>query len=249
MCTLTIFPGVDKPGADPHTVVTMNRDEAENRLEAAPKQHPGNREQPAYWHGVDAATGGSWFGVNQVGLVVALLNRYQDDNPNARLSRGGIVPALLAGRSLAAAMATGRELPWPELAPCEVLLLHSHRLGLLRWNGRQLTVRQQTLGGPLLRTSSSLDYRRARAVRVAAFHRFRQHYPNPSADDLLVDLHGRADAGQPEFGLLMQRAGRHTKSLCQVALGPAGIRARYLPRAELAAGKLAGRPWQLTWPY
>lgn len=243
MCTLSIFPGATE------ILVTMNRDEAIAREEGLPFQQPtGADDAPARWYGVDAATGGSWFGVNQHGLVAVLLNRYQESNPLAVRSRGVLVPGLLQHASLRAALAWANRQHWPAFAPCDVLMLQQRRLALLRWTGAQLAQRWQRLHGPLFRTSSSLDYPQSRALRVAAFQTFRRQHPDPSADQVVAELHRQHDSRWPERSILMQRADRHTKSLCQVALGAAGIRARYLPRAVLDAGELSHRPWDLSWP-
>ena len=45
---------------------------------------------------------GTWFGINQDGLAMALLNRYQDPIKDTKLSRGRFIPKLLLEKNFEA---------------------------------------------------------------------------------------------------------------------------------------------------
>lgn len=83
-------------------VVTMNRDERRERgPEQPPVVHPAAAGAPAWVAPADSESGGTWMGANACGVVACLLNRYlpADSRPtpdDRRLSRGAIIPALLA---------------------------------------------------------------------------------------------------------------------------------------------------------
>ena len=70
MCTLTVYSGKKR------CVVTMNRDELRTRKEAG-VLHSKSINDIRFFHPVDLVSGGTWFGVNNQGVILALLNRYQ----------------------------------------------------------------------------------------------------------------------------------------------------------------------------
>ena len=73
MCTIL----VRHNPADPHPLAILaNRDEAYNRSSGGWAWRGGDRQ---YFAPVDHVAGGSWIGLNQTGLVVALTNIF----PNA----------------------------------------------------------------------------------------------------------------------------------------------------------------------
>jgi hypothetical protein len=94
MCTVTIFRGPDS------TLVTMNRDEARGRAAESPPALVSGAGGPSWLAPTDGEKGGTWFGVNDRGIVACLLNAYvpgdlalygRPDVP----SRGTIIPELL----------------------------------------------------------------------------------------------------------------------------------------------------------
>ncbi len=94
MCTLAAYIGVSD---DLPLVVAANRDEFLERPAAEPA--------PIAWEpwvvaGQDLSAGGTWFGVNQSGMVVGLLNRRQTGGPDPRRrSRGLLCLEILQSRS------------------------------------------------------------------------------------------------------------------------------------------------------
>ena len=102
MCTVVIY---REPDADWPVLVAANRDEMRDRPWRAPGRHW--RDRPNVVAGQDELAGGSWMGLNDEGVVAAILNRVgslgPDDN---RRSRGELVlEALDHGDAASAAKA------------------------------------------------------------------------------------------------------------------------------------------------
>lgn len=87
MCTLVIL---RRPGDDWPLLLAANRDEMNDR----PWQPPGRHwpDRPEVTAGRDLLSGGSWMGVNDHGLVAAVLNRHGSLGPApGKRSRGELV--------------------------------------------------------------------------------------------------------------------------------------------------------------
>lgn len=87
MCTLVIL---FRPGQPWPLLVAGNRDEMADRPWASPARHWPDR--PEVVAGLDRSGGGSWFGINDYGLVAAVTNRTGTLGPAAaKRSRGELV--------------------------------------------------------------------------------------------------------------------------------------------------------------
>lgn len=87
MCTLLVL---YRPGADWPVVVGANRDEMLDRPARSPGRHWPDR--PHVIAGLDELGGGSWFGVNDDGVVAGIMNRANSLGPAAgKRSRGELV--------------------------------------------------------------------------------------------------------------------------------------------------------------
>ncbi len=87
MCTLVIL---RQPGSDWPVLIAANRDEMVNRLWEPPARHWPDRGDIVA--GRDALAGGSWLGLNDSGVVAAVLNRTGSLGPAAeKRSRGELV--------------------------------------------------------------------------------------------------------------------------------------------------------------
>ncbi|MBX3027647.1 NRDE family protein [bacterium] len=96
MCTLAVYVGC-APSLP--LLVAANRDEFLDRPTADPRQLAAD---PWVVGGQDLSAGGTWFGVNQAGLVVGLLNRRSRGGPDASLrSRGLLTLSVLQQRGIA----------------------------------------------------------------------------------------------------------------------------------------------------
>ena len=87
MCTFVIL---RRPGHPWPALIAANRDELAGRACAAPARHWLDR--PEVVAGLDCAGGGSWLGLNDHGLVAAVMNRTGTLGPEAgKRSRGELV--------------------------------------------------------------------------------------------------------------------------------------------------------------
>jgi uncharacterized protein with NRDE domain len=116
MCLLAILSRVAN---DAPLIIAANREEDYARGGSAPEIVEGRVK---FVGGVDPRAGGTWFGVNQLGVVAAVTNgRGRQAPPNAR-SRGLLIRDLLDCRTAAEAARLGaQELGAHRYAPCNVL--------------------------------------------------------------------------------------------------------------------------------
>jgi hypothetical protein len=224
MCTVTVR-------SDPRgLLVTMNRDEARTR---APEQPPVVSYTPAglAWLAPrDGEGGGTWMGVNGLGLVACLLNRYEAAALPAAgpLSRGDIVPQVLAAGSLAEARA------WLDLhldpapyAPFTLVIADPNASHVFSWDG--MTRAWTSLPTPWAMVTSSLfDADRVLAWRTSAFAQWQADgEPFMGA---LPSFHLLQPEGESFCAPLMSRAVSCTRSITQAEVSPGGACVlRYVP--------------------
>lgn len=93
MCTLLAAVCVSK---DVPLLIAANRDERLKRPASGPKLW--NRPLP-FVAPVDEQAGGTWFGINQRGLVVGITNRFLTARDDSKKSRGALVVEALSAES------------------------------------------------------------------------------------------------------------------------------------------------------
>jgi uncharacterized protein with NRDE domain len=98
MCLLALFFRVAE---DASVVVGANREEFYRRGGEPPRLLEGAIRGAA---GVDPAAGGTWFGVNETGVFVAVTNRRKLEGPSKPRSRGLLVREMLTRPTAAAAV-------------------------------------------------------------------------------------------------------------------------------------------------
>src|SRR5262249_46117401 len=117
MCLLALFFRV---ADDSELVVAANREEFYARGGEPPSVLDGAIPAVA---GVDPRAGGTWFGVNARGVVVAVTNRAKSEMPAEPRSRGLLARELLGCTSAAEATdRAARELGQPRYAGCNFLV-------------------------------------------------------------------------------------------------------------------------------
>ncbi|HEY2250591.1 MAG TPA: NRDE family protein [Planctomycetaceae bacterium] len=100
-----------------------NREEFYARPSAGPRIFPRERENPGWMGGVDLVAGGTWLGLNEFGLLVAVTNRKKQLVPENAPSRGLLCRKLLAGRETASVVESAlRELDGNRFAGCNLLI-------------------------------------------------------------------------------------------------------------------------------
>lgn len=116
MCLLAIFFRVVE---DAYLVVGANREEAYHRGGTPPQLLDGPCRAVA---GLDPVAGGTWLGVNEHSVLIAVTNRPKSQVPAQPRSRGLLARDLLACRTAAAAAdLAGRELGRHRYAGCNVV--------------------------------------------------------------------------------------------------------------------------------
>lgn len=228
MCTVTIT------GDAARTIVTMNRDEAKDRPEAAPRRW--GTGAAAYVAPVDLRSGGTWIGVNARGVCVCLLNRY-DDAPRGVRSRGHIARGLLEAGSFTEAAVTLAGFATADYSPFTVLLLEQRRGLRFDWTGSAGCSEGLAIGRPLMATSSSWN--------PGPVGRWRRRYFDAclaaaaSERQALNDFHAVAPDGMSRWAPFVDRNDVFTRSIVQVALEPRMSTLRYWGREALLAGGLS----------
>jgi uncharacterized protein with NRDE domain len=120
MCLLLFAYGVSDEAV---AVIGANREEAYKRGGEPPSLQ---RARRAFIGGLDPRAGGSWLGVNDCGLLVAITNRSERPAPPKARSRGLLVRDLLGTSSAAeAAEAATAELMTGHYGGCNIVMLDS----------------------------------------------------------------------------------------------------------------------------
>lgn len=124
--------------------LAMNRDEKKSRVPGE-KPRQTRRGRHLALHPAEPS-GGTWIGVNHKGLALALINWHaQPLNPNACVSRGIVVPHLLAAAKLERAAGLFALLPLAHINPFRLIAvsLSERRLQEWRWDGNCLKLSQK----------------------------------------------------------------------------------------------------------
>lgn len=127
MCSVSFLPNSE--GFD----LLMNRDEQLSRTAALPpaiRRCGGCRAIYPHERG-----GGTWIGLNEAGLTLALINWYsqpQRTGPGT-LSRGGVIPALLAAESAAEAECGLMEIPLARFNPFRLMVISQSEKSIQEW--------------------------------------------------------------------------------------------------------------------
>jgi len=241
MCTLTIMPASDG------LIVTMNRDENRDRTEGETLRRGSVRdtdrgERVRYCHPVDRRAGGTWFGVNNQGVIAALLNRYQEPQKERAESRGHIIPRLL-GTTADEMNKTLGATAWQAYNPFDLLLLLHSKATVYSWTGTGLQQRTLPLDAPILFTSSSREADSVAAYRKQRFTDFTGGAAQQpmDADSILHGFHLVRDRQDPSSSVFMERPDHHTKSICQAIFQNRAISLFYFNEEQLTQLASAGR--------
>lgn len=125
MCSVSFLPNSE--GFD----LLMNRDEQLTRPSALPPVlHRCGERKAMFPHELN---GGTWVGVNDAGLALALINWYSQPQRAGTLSRGGVIPALLAANTGGEAESLLRELPHPRMNPFRLVVISLEEKYLKEW--------------------------------------------------------------------------------------------------------------------
>jgi hypothetical protein len=117
MCTLSFMPRSNG------FYLAMNRDEQRTRAKALPPAvHRCGNHRALY---PSEPSGGTWIGINDVGIALALINWYSKPQLKAApaFSRGAIIPRILTADLSGSAEGLIRELPMERLNPFRLIMI------------------------------------------------------------------------------------------------------------------------------
>ena len=143
MCTLVML---RRPESTWPLILAANRDELEHRPWRPPGRHWLDR--PEVVAGQDMSAGGSWFGINDDGLVAAVLNRPGTLGPEAgKRSRGELVLEALDHAEAKIAAEALSDLNPDSYRPFNLVIADRYHAFWVRHAGHQKSFRVRTLAG------------------------------------------------------------------------------------------------------
>lgn len=188
---------------------------------------------------IDGESGGSWIGVNQFGLTLALLNRYDTPPGPPRdeyLSRGWLLLDLLDSVSPQHVQERLRARRLTAFQPFTLAAVPVHKAArLFAWDGSRLTV-EENAEANLPLTSSSFATGQVIAARRTQFQQL------PGVTDRvrqLDDFHRSHAPASGAFSVCLHRADAHTVSYSHIQVEDAHITFHYYPQAPCAANGAA----------
>ncbi len=212
MCSLSLI----RPASGILRIV-MHRDEADTRPDSLPPVLRSCGSMPAIVT-VDAHAGGAWIGANAAGLVVGLLNHTASSAPHQDpgLSRGMVVPALLAATDPHAAETQLTKLPLDQFAPFTVVVATTATDWAMRWDGCEL----RRLPDSPVRCSSGLGDDLVDEPRRQAWTALVGTQTTAAGQDA---WHASRIGSDPAAWVLMRRPGARTVSRTLVEVGGAEV--------------------------
>ncbi len=253
MCTLSIIKIIGA-GHDDGLVITMNRDERRSRHEAAqPVINRNNPQQNTIIYPQDLHAGGSWFGVSDAGIVLGLLNRYQNPVYENLNSRGEIIPLLLSSGDLNHILSRLETLPFRHYNAFDLIMISTRKSYRFCWDGENTRLTLLNLEKAYFISSSSVDRERVLLWRESFFNGYiKQKSPEKlSAMQILRAIHLQQIENHKSRSIFMSRRHSHTKSICQVVLSETSLQFNYFPQKNLkqlkySAGEALSQQLQLS---
>jgi Transport and Golgi organisation 2 len=207
--------------------VVANRDEQRSRPAALPPRLVDLGGVRAIMP-IDAASGGTWIAVNEIGLVVALLNVNAPHRPSALppRSRGEIVPALAALTSLDEINAVATALDSSQYAPFRLVCAGGGEvMDIVPAASRS---RRGPIDSPIMFTSSGLGDHLVEEPRQGLFAVMVREGGRGEDAVTRQDLfHAHRWSDAPELSVLMERADARTVSRTIVEIGEERVRLTY----------------------
>lgn len=235
MCTLSWLPRADG------YIVWHNRDESTARLPGAPPSVV-QRGGLSALAPRDGQAGGTWIGVNELGLTLGIANLYPAEGiaaggmpPPGLVSRGRIIDDLLGAADSPEAVRQLGAMDLGVFAPFTLAVMDPESLpSLHRWDGGRLASRVVEGTGLLLTSSgagSAAEERRREA--------YERHAPGPAPAAELIEALHRSEL--PELGpdsFCMHRGVAATVSLTRVEVGANTVRMIYTPGPPCRTGPM-----------
>jgi uncharacterized protein with NRDE domain len=221
-----------------------NRDEKHTRRVALP---PAVRERRGvrFIAPLDGAYGGTWIGVNQFGLSLCVLNRYQDEAvPSVEaedyLSRGLLLVELIDCRTRSQTQSRIEQITLVHFQPFTLLILEPEQPSLLtHWTGRELLSEPDGESAmPLI--SSSHDLTGVSITRRRHFNSLLME--SGRVDDHLLDkFHSSHFPTASAYSTCMHRNEARTVSFSKVNVSRDGIEFFYYADSPCASARADNR--------
>lgn len=226
MCTLSLFK------SDQSLIVTMNRDESRERLEAGIKEREVSNIKQLF--PVDGLAGGTWFGINDSGVVMALLNRYQAQHVSNPITRGKIIPNCLSRGSYNNIFEHLNHQSFAEFNPFDLFLMCLDSCHQFSWDGQHTTIKQINESAFQF-SSSGLDTAAILEKRQRGFNQILDNQQKTiwQSSEILEAIHLNQDPIDQSSSVLMDRPLVHSKSICQVQLTTKHNQFNYYPETSL----------------
>lgn len=212
-----------------------NRDERHTRQRAAPPQLQ-QRAGVTFIAPVDGDHGGSWIGVNEFGLSLCLLNRYQDETARplqTPVSRGLLLTELMDSDSPAQVSCRIKQHDLTRFQPFTLLALAPGTPALIvHWTGREL-LNGRSAEAQMPLTSSSYETARVIESRQQQFAELTQQAGQITAD-LLLNFHRSHAPERGPFSVCLHRADAATVSFSHISVAGGAIRFDYHSAAPCA---------------
>ena len=244
MCTVVIL---RRPGQDWPLILGANRDEMAGRPWLPPARHWPDR--PDVVAGLDRLAGGSWLGVNDLGVVAAIMNREHSLGPAAgKRSRGEIVLEALDHADAADAARALSALDGDAYRPFNLIVADNRDALWLRHAGEgRINVASLPEGVSMITAHDLNDTGHARIATYLP--RFREApAPDPSggewsAWEALMAATESADGAGPRGAMAIAADhGYGTLSSALIALPAPGVADK--PVFRFAEGRPGTAPWR-----
>ena len=208
----------------------MNRDELRARKEAG-LLYSRSRSDTRMFYPVDVLSGGTWFGANNRGVILALLNRYHAPETPDAISRGGIIPSALEKGGLEDIREYLHKLIFSAYNPFDLFLVGKKHIEHFSWDGEQYLAEEKSFKHWFMFTSSSLKTREVVAYRKNLFNAWNSEMGKKLTDatELLRGYHMIQFEGMETHSVLMEREKSHTKSIMQADVEGKKLSLKYLP--------------------
>lgn len=225
MCTVTVIAGDGRAGTGesaPLVRLVCNRDERRSRrLSTRPIITRAGARRVVM--PIDPASGGTWLGVNDAGIVACLLNinpaPCDPAHAAGRRSRGEIVPTVLAFDTVEAAVESLAAFDARDYPPFRLIVLDAATAGEVASDGEDLDMSPALALPPRwFATSSGLGDHLVERHRRELFDELLRSAP----DDLSAQrrLHDHRWPDHPALSVLMSRADARTVSRTSIDLTP-----------------------------
>ncbi len=253
MCTLSIVPW--QPGG-PQSVgvrIVCSRDESVLRPPARPPEMRRAGERQILMP-VDPVSDGTWIAVSDAPLAGILMNVYVAQSeprdiilPDDRqpVSRGTIVPRMLAAGNMAAALVLADKLEVAQFEPFRLILVDDITYAEVVWSAGQFSVsKPEPVAQPVFFTSSGLGDDVVANPRRKLFEElFAPGQDWPSAQD---DFHRHVWPDRQFASVWMTRPEARTQSITWLEIGPQRVEMRYGARQGASNDLDVGPPQTLV---